>query len=31
VSPLNAPRAFRAKEAAFADAWFRTNTRQIFG
>jgi NADPH-dependent 2,4-dienoyl-CoA reductase/sulfur reductase-like enzyme len=31
ASPLNAPRAFRAKEAEFADAWFRTNTRQIFG
>jgi NADPH-dependent 2,4-dienoyl-CoA reductase/sulfur reductase-like enzyme len=30
VSPLNAPRAFRAEEAEFADAWFRTNTRQIF-
>lgn len=31
VSPLNAPRAFRAKEAAFAEAWFGTTTRQIFG
>lgn len=31
VSPLNAPPAFRAEEAKFADAWFRTNTRQIFG
>ncbi len=31
VSPLNAPPAFRAEEAKFADAWFRTNTSAIFG
>lgn len=31
VSPLDAPSAFRAQEAKFADAWFRTNTQEIFG
>lgn len=31
VSPLDAPPAFRAEEAKFADAWFNTNTREIFG
>ena len=31
VSPLHAPPAFRAEEADFADAWFRTNTSEIFG
>lgn len=31
VSPLDAPPAFRAQEARFADAWFRTNTSEIFG
>jgi len=31
VSPLGAPPAFRAEEAKFADAWFRTNTSAIFG
>jgi sulfide dehydrogenase [flavocytochrome c] flavoprotein subunit len=31
VSPLDAPPAFRAEEAKFADAWFRTNTAAIFG
>jgi sulfide dehydrogenase [flavocytochrome c] flavoprotein chain len=31
VSPLDAPPAFRAEEAKFADAWFRTNTAEIFG
>ena len=31
VSPLNAPPTFRADEAKFADAWFRTNTSAIFG
>ena len=31
VSPLAAPAAFRAEEAKLADAWFRTNTREIFG
>ena len=31
VSPLDAPPSFRAEEAKFADAWFRTNTAAIFG
>jgi sulfide dehydrogenase [flavocytochrome c] flavoprotein chain len=31
VSPLNAPPSFRAEEAKFADAWFRTNTAEMFG
>jgi len=31
VSPLDAPPQFRAREAKFADAWFRTNTGEIFG
>jgi sulfide dehydrogenase [flavocytochrome c] flavoprotein chain len=31
VSPLDAPAALRAEEARFADAWFRTDTREIFG
>jgi sulfide dehydrogenase [flavocytochrome c] flavoprotein chain len=31
VSPLDAPPAFRAAEAKFADAWFNTNTAEIFG
>jgi NADPH-dependent 2,4-dienoyl-CoA reductase/sulfur reductase-like enzyme len=31
VSPLTAPPAFRAEEAKYADAWFRTNTSEIFG
>jgi NADPH-dependent 2,4-dienoyl-CoA reductase/sulfur reductase-like enzyme len=31
VSPLDAPPALRAEEAKFADAWFRTNTAEIFG
>ncbi len=31
ISPLDAPPAFRAEEAKFADAWFRTNTAEIFG
>jgi sulfide dehydrogenase [flavocytochrome c] flavoprotein subunit len=31
VSPLNAPAAFRAWEAEFADAWFRTITAEVFG
>jgi NADPH-dependent 2,4-dienoyl-CoA reductase/sulfur reductase-like enzyme len=30
VSPLDAPPQFRAEEAKFADAWFRTNTAAIF-
>lgn len=31
VSPADAPRAFRAREAKFADAWFKTVTNEIFG
>jgi len=31
TSPLDAPPAFRAEEAKFADAWFRTTTAEIFG
>jgi hypothetical protein len=31
VSPLDASAAFRAEEAKFANAWFRTNTSAIFG
>jgi len=31
VSPLDARPAFRAEEAKFADAWFRTTTAEIFG
>jgi NADPH-dependent 2,4-dienoyl-CoA reductase/sulfur reductase-like enzyme len=31
VSPLDASPAFRAEEAQFADAWFRTNTAALFG
>jgi NADPH-dependent 2,4-dienoyl-CoA reductase/sulfur reductase-like enzyme len=31
VSPLDASPVFRAEEAKFADAWFRTNTTAIFG
>jgi sulfide dehydrogenase [flavocytochrome c] flavoprotein subunit len=31
ISPLDAPPAYRAEEAKFADAWFRTNTAEIFG
>ncbi|HEX4408127.1 MAG TPA: NAD(P)/FAD-dependent oxidoreductase [Xanthobacteraceae bacterium] len=31
VSPLDATLQFRAEEAKFADAWFRTNTAAIFG
>jgi NADPH-dependent 2,4-dienoyl-CoA reductase/sulfur reductase-like enzyme len=31
VSPLDAPRAFRAQEAKYADAWFQTATSEIFG
>jgi sulfide dehydrogenase [flavocytochrome c] flavoprotein chain len=31
VSPLAAPPALRAEEAKYADAWFRTNTFEIFG
>jgi NADPH-dependent 2,4-dienoyl-CoA reductase/sulfur reductase-like enzyme len=31
VSPLDAPRATRALEATFADAWFKTITGEVFG
>lgn len=31
TSPLEVPPSFRAEEAKFADAWFRTNTAEIFG
>jgi NADPH-dependent 2,4-dienoyl-CoA reductase/sulfur reductase-like enzyme len=31
VSPLEAPRATRAAEAALAEAWFRTITTEVFG
>jgi sulfide dehydrogenase [flavocytochrome c] flavoprotein subunit len=31
TSPVDAPRALRAQEANFADAWFKTITREIFG
>ncbi len=31
TSPLDAPPAFRADEAKFADAWFHTTTAEIFG
>jgi NADPH-dependent 2,4-dienoyl-CoA reductase/sulfur reductase-like enzyme len=31
VSPLDAPRATRALEANFADAWFKTITSEVFG
>jgi NADPH-dependent 2,4-dienoyl-CoA reductase/sulfur reductase-like enzyme len=30
-SPLEAPPAFRAQEAEYADSWFRTITAEIFG
>jgi NADPH-dependent 2,4-dienoyl-CoA reductase/sulfur reductase-like enzyme len=31
VSPINAPPAFRAQEAKFADGWFDTITTEVFG
>ena len=31
MSPLGAPPEFRAQEAAYADAWFRTITSETFG
>jgi NADPH-dependent 2,4-dienoyl-CoA reductase/sulfur reductase-like enzyme len=31
VSPAEAPREFRAQEAAFAEGWFRTITAEVFG
>lgn len=31
VSPVDAPRDFRALEATYADGWFRTITAEVFG
>ncbi|MGZ5827822.1 MAG: FCSD flavin-binding domain-containing protein, partial [Xanthobacteraceae bacterium] len=31
TSPVEAPRTLRTQEASFADAWFKTITREIFG
>ena len=31
VSPIDAPADFRALEAAYAEAWFRTITAETFG
>lgn len=31
VSPLDAPKSFRAQEAAYAEAWFNTITSSVFG
>jgi sulfide dehydrogenase [flavocytochrome c] flavoprotein chain len=31
VSPLDAPADFRASEAVYAEAWFRTLTSEVFG
>jgi sulfide dehydrogenase [flavocytochrome c] flavoprotein subunit len=31
TSPANAPRSFRAQEAAYAEAWFQTITAEVFG
>lgn len=31
VSPLNAPRSVRSQEATYAEAWFKTITRGVFG
>lgn len=31
VSPLDAPKTFRAQEATYAEAWFKTITRGVFG
>jgi NADPH-dependent 2,4-dienoyl-CoA reductase/sulfur reductase-like enzyme len=31
ISPLNAPRSVRAREAREADAWYRAITREVFG
>ena len=31
VSPLDAPRSFRAQEALFAEGWFNTITSEVFG
>jgi hypothetical protein len=31
VSPVDAPRDFRALEATYADSWFRTITAEVYG
>ncbi len=31
TSPLNAPPSFRAQEAVYAEAWFQTITREVYG
>jgi sulfide dehydrogenase [flavocytochrome c] flavoprotein subunit len=31
VSPIDAPASFRALEASYADAWFKTITSEVFG
>jgi NADPH-dependent 2,4-dienoyl-CoA reductase/sulfur reductase-like enzyme len=31
VSPADAPRSFRSAEAAYAEAWFKTVTNEVFG
>ena len=31
VSPLDAPRSFRALEAQYAESWFVTATAEVFG
>jgi sulfide dehydrogenase [flavocytochrome c] flavoprotein chain len=31
TSPADAPRAFRQQEAAYAEAWFKTITQEVFG
>ena len=31
VSPLDAPREFRAREAVYARSWFDTITAEVFG
>jgi hypothetical protein len=31
VSPADAPRSFRNAEAAYAEAWFKTITAEVFG
>jgi NADPH-dependent 2,4-dienoyl-CoA reductase/sulfur reductase-like enzyme len=31
TSPVNAPPSFRAQEAVYAEAWFQTTTREVYG
>jgi sulfide dehydrogenase [flavocytochrome c] flavoprotein subunit len=31
TSPMNAPPSFRAQEAVYAEAWFQTITREVYG